>query len=250
MTDTTLPPSGLLPSDLFVAAAFAIGGALALQQLVVLVAKPWYPPPKEGTLGFFHVLAGAGFQLGLLAGLAHAWFWHLRPIRRPAGSPVTAPHPPLSVRRILRGSFITFAVSLSLIAPASYLWQNLLAALGIPPEPQNMVTLFSQTGDFPSLLFMIVLAAVVAPVTEELIFRVGLYRWLRTRISPPLALIAPAILFASIHDNPLSVLPPLTVLAVVLSLGYARYGHPAVPILAHALFNLNTLALILAGFPA
>ena len=57
-----------------------------------------------------------------------------------------------------------------------------------------------------------------------------------------------AAIFAVIHGN-LAVLMPLVVLAVVLALGYEHYGHPAVPILAHALFNLNTIALLLAGFP-
>ena len=37
--------------------------------------------------------------------------------------------------------------------------------------------------------------------------------------------------------------------AICLALAYERVGHPLVPIVAHALFNLNTLILLLAGLP-
>lgn len=247
-----LTPSKLRASEIFLGAAFAFGGAMILQQVVAVTAGPWFPPPEDGSLGFFHVLAGGGFQLGLLAGLAHAWFWHLRPSRRARQIPPvepSPPHAPASLGLILRGGFLTFIIALAVVGPTSLLWQQLLETLGIEAKPQDMITLFSQTGDTFSLLGMIVLAVVVAPLTEEISFRVGLFRWLRTRTLRGVALFAPAIVFAAIHGN-LAVLVPLAVLAVILALGYEHYGHPAVPILAHALFNLNTIALLLAGFPA
>lgn len=36
-------------------------------------------------------------------------------------------------------------------------------------------------------------------------------------------------------------------LAVIFSLAYERTGHIGTPIVAHALFNLNTVLLILSG---
>ena len=122
-------------------------------------------------------------------------------------------------------------------------------AMGANAPPQDLISLFDRSGDGLSLSIMIALAVLVAPLTEELLFRVGLFRWLRTRAPRSVALFVPAIAFAMVHGN-LAVLVPLVVLAVVLALGYEHYGHPAVPILAHALFNLNTIALLLAGFPA
>lgn len=252
LAPTPLTPSALRASELFLGAAFAFGGAFILQQIVSVAAARCFPPPSDGSLGFFHVLAGGGFQLGLLAGLAHAWFWHLRPERRarilPPVEP-SPPHAPASLGRVLRGGFITFLVALAVVGPISLLWQTLLDRLGFDTKPQDMITLFSQTGDTVSLAFMIVLAVVIAPLTEELAFRVGLFRWLRTRTFRGVALFGPALVFAAIHGN-LAVLLPLAVLAVVLALGYEHFGHPAVPIIAHALFNLNTIALILAGLPA
>ena len=252
LADSPLTPSALRASELFLAAAFGFGGAFIVQQIVAVAAGHFFPAPSDGTLGFFHVLVGGGFQLGLLAGLAHAWFWHLRPERRariiPPVEP-SPPHAPATPGIVLRGGFITFLIALTVVGPTSLLWQGLLDRMGIDTKPQDMITLFSQTGDTVSLVCMIVLAVLVAPLTEEIAFRVGLFRWLRTRTFRGVALFGPAIVFAAVHGN-LAVLLPLAVLAVILALGYEHYGHPAVPIIAHALFNLNTIALLLAGLPA
>jgi len=39
----------------------------------------------------------------------------------------------------------------------------------------------------------------------------------------------------------------MSLLAIVLSFAYERTGRIAVPIIAHALFNLNTMLLLWAG---
>lgn len=252
LAQSPLPPSRLAGGELFLAAAFAFGGAMLLQLAAAHVGKRWFPAPADGGFGLYHVVAGAAFQLGLLAGLGHAWFWHLRPARRPrAAAPATpdAEAGRVPAGRVLRGGFVTFLAALFVVGPVSAGWQALLDRLGIEAPPQDLITLFTRAGDLASLAVMILLAVIVAPVTEEWVFRIGLFRWLRTRAPRGVALLLPAFLFAAIHGN-VAVLMPLVALAVVLALGYEHYGHPGVPILAHALFNLNTVALLLAGFPA
>jgi hypothetical protein len=99
----------------------------------------------------------------------------------------------------------------------------------------------------PSLLALIaVLAVVLAPVAEELVFRAGLFRYLRTRVPRAVALAAPALLFAALHAN-LVAFAPLAVFGVLLALAYEQSGRLIVPVIAHALFNLHTLALVLSG---
>ena len=66
------------------------------------------------------------------------------------------------------------------------------------------------------------------------------------------ALLIPALLFASLHVNwvtleGLASFAPLAVLAIMFSLAYERTGHIGTPMVAHALFNLNTVILIFAG---
>lgn len=249
LAPSPLTPSNYRASELFLVAAYAFGGAVVVQQIVALATVRHSPAPADGSLGFFHVLAGAGFQLGLLAGLGHAWFWHLRPRRRPSHLPPTPPHAAVPPTRVLRGGFITFLVALFLVGPAAVYWQRLLEWFHVDAPPQDLIRLFGRAGDTPSLLVLVVLAVAVAPLTEEIAFRVGIFRWLRGRAPRGVALLAPALLFAGIHGY-LSVLGPLVVLALILALSYEHYGHPGVPILAHAFFNLNTIVLVLAGFPA
>jgi len=244
-----LTPSSFLVHELLIAVAFAFGGAVVFQFAAATLGRSYLPPHDPAQPGAFYIVAGAAFQLGLLAGLGHVWFWHLRPARRPAPLIPTPPHASLPLSRILRGGFFTFIAALVAVCPTAILWQSILDWCGIDAPPQDLVRLFGETGDLASLAVLVTLAVVIAPLTEELAFRVGLFRWLRGRVPRVLALVLPALVFAAIHGY-LSIFGPLVVLAVVLGLGYEHYGHPAVPILAHALFNLNTVALLLAGLPA
>ena len=61
-----------------------------------------------------------------------------------------------------------------------------------------------------------------------------------------MAFVVSAGLFALLHGNWVSSLP-LFILGLVFAAGYERTGRMAVPMLAHALFNLNTLLLVLGG---
>jgi hypothetical protein len=99
---------------------------------------------------------------------------------------------------------------------------------------------------------MIVLALVTAPISEELVFRAGLFRYFRTRMPRSIALIAPALMFAVLHVNwetleGLASVGPLVMLATIFSLAYERTGRIGTSMVAHALFNLNTIMLIFTG---
>ncbi len=237
------------PGELFLAAACVMCGALTGQQVALVALAPWFPAePSEGP-GFVQVAAGAGLQFGLLGGLAIARM--LLRTGRPAPVEESPPMPQVAeggAACVLRGGFITFAVALAVVFPVSILWQGALRALGVDAPPQDLIRLFRDAGDMPSLTLLLGLAVLVAPVTEELLFRAGIFRWLRTRVPRGVALILPAFLFALIHGY-LAVLMPLLALALVLALAYEHSGRVGVPMLAHGLFNLNTIALVLAGFP-
>jgi len=131
-------------------------------------------------------------------------------------------------------------------------WEIVLNLSGLPVERQDLIGIFADADSPWMLIAMVTLAVVVAPVTEELVFRAGLFRYLRTRIPRVIALLAPALFFAALHVNwdtlrGLSSLAPLVMLAVLFSLAYERTGKIGTAMVAHALFNLNTVALILSG---
>lgn len=187
------------------------------------------------------VVTGAGAQLGMLAGACIYW---ARPDHgRPTSTGPTS---------VLISGAVTFLVSLPFLLLSANLWELLLKQFKLPTERQSLVGMFANA-DSPVLLgIMIVLAVVIAPLTEELVFRAGLFRFLRGRVPRWIALAGPGVIFASLHVNwvtleGLTSLVPLVVLAVMFSLAYERTGNIGTPIVAHALFNLNTVLLIFSG---
>ena len=76
--------------------------------------------------------------------------------------------------------------------------------------------------------------------------RNGRFTYVRTRLPRWVALLLPAVLFAALH-NDLGTFVPLVALAVVFSFAYERTGRIGTTIVAHALFNLNSALLVLAG---
>lgn len=127
-------------------------------------------------------------------------------------------------------------------------WEFLLSflselGLASPPEPQEMVAILSEAGIGWTTISLAVLAVFIAPVSEELMFRAGLYRFLKGRLSARFALIVSSLLFALMHFNTLSFLP-LLLIGMLLCRAYERSGNILVPIGFHALFNANNIALL------
>jgi len=216
----------------------------------------------EGDRTAATLILGGAFHGGMLAGVA---FFRLALRREEKGNddytghgPTDGEHSALKVasRRQcpcpkkgsapLASGLATFLIALPLVGATALAWQGLLRLFGIEIQEQDIVGLFVETDSSLMLAGMALLAIVVAPVTEELIFRAGLFRYLRTRAPRWLALALPALLFAALHAN-LASFAPLAVLGLVFALAYERSGTIAVPILAHALFNLNTIAMLLGG---
>ncbi len=88
-------------------------------------------------------------------------------------------------------------------------------------------------------------AVLLAPVTEEMLFRGILYPAIKQAGHPRLALWGTSLLFAAVHMN-LVTFVPLAVLALVLTALYERTDNLLAPITAHVLFNaLNFVMLLL-----
>jgi membrane protease YdiL (CAAX protease family) len=88
------------------------------------------------------------------------------------------------------------------------------------------------------------IAIVVAPVVEELLFRGILYPVLKQTGRPRLALWVSSALFALVHFNMESFVP-LLVFALVLVYLYETFQNLLAPIVAHSLFNAaNFLMLV------
>jgi membrane protease YdiL (CAAX protease family) len=179
------------------------------------------------------VFVNAGFQGGMLAGMAA---YYLLVNRR-------APRPVFGFGSALLSGGTTFLVSLPLIVVVGLVWVGLLKLCGLPVDPQDAVSIFKNAKSPGLIAAMIVLAAAIAPLTEELVFRAGIFRYARNRLPRWAALLAPACCFAALHNH-LPSFAPLVALGVVFSLAYERTGWIGTPIIAHALFNSYSIVRI------
>jgi membrane protease YdiL (CAAX protease family) len=142
----------------------------------------------------------------------------------------------------------TFLAILPVLTLTSFGWTALLRAVGLPDEHQDLIDIFAETQSPLLVSGLAALAVVLAPLSEELLFRAGIFRFARDHAPRAAALLLSSILFASLHGNLASFLP-LTLLGLGLALAYERAGSLVAPVVLHALFNLNTTVIILSGLP-
>lgn len=103
------------------------------------------------------------------------------------------------------------------------------------PVPGFLLEFF--TGIHESPLWMsILLLVIVAPVTEELLFRGVILRGLAMRVGSGVAVLVSALLFALVHLNPWQFLTAFP-LGLLLGWWYLRTGSLTPCILGHALLN-------------
>lgn len=132
----------------------------------------------------------------------------------------------------------------------SSLLATLLVAAAIPFLPENLqglfrenqmlVNAFEQSDNIFVTGLCVPAIAIFTPIIEEIIFRAGLYRFFKSNMPAVPAAILSSVIFALMHDAPISYLP-LTVLGCVFCWAYEKTGRIAAPICIHALFNANTL---------
>lgn len=164
---------------------------------------------------------------------------------------VLSPRPRSAGKAAFLG-LITFLAAYPLIVLVNLIWTfftSLLRSLGleIPMDPQPVVGLLLERDEFWIWPMVFVLAVIIAPVVEELVFRAGIFRFLQGRFSMTAAVLISSVLFGLVHGHFMS-LPGLTMVGVALAIAYHRTGDIRVPIIFHALFNFNSL-LLLRLFP-
>ncbi len=121
----------------------------------------------------------------------------------------------------------------------------------LPPVQQELQQLARDPGTAPLLLIG---AAVAAPLAEELFFRGMLYPALRNRLPPWPAIGLSALAFAGTHfqdslDGYLLVVLFIFPLGMMLAWLYERRGTIVVPMLAHAVYNLVQVMLLIGAVP-
>jgi membrane protease YdiL (CAAX protease family) len=113
-----------------------------------------------------------------------------------------------------------------------------------PPEKQNplLIVLHETTNEW-TVVQAVFVAAVAAPLAEELLFRVAFQGNLEARLPAAWAIAIPALIFPAVHGiyDALPLLP----LALTLGLLYHRRRSYVAVVTAHGMFNSLFLALTL-----
>lgn len=244
-----LDPKPITVEGFALGLALTVSGAWLLPYVVTHYPEGWLDfATQDGPR--WEVAQAAAFQLGLLGGLLlTALCLRVFPsMGQPLPAVADAAVAPLSrpTRHPLLAGATAFLIAIPVINGIGLVWRTILITFGFPSNEQAMVSLFRDSDDLGRWFFMVILAAVLAPLAEELIFRAGLFRFLRTRLPRGLALALPALVFAVLHGNVLAIVP-LFALGLFLALVYEQTGRISVPIIAHALFNFHTILLVMAG---
>ncbi len=199
---------------------------------------------KLNVSGFRHaddfgnlVLGTLAFQ-GAACGLIFS-FWQRHQIGWREGFGFSGPQ----LKRALRLGLLIFLVTLPAVWALQAACVFALTELGFPPDDQAAVQLIENARSWWMRAYFAGFAVVLAPVTEEFMFRGLLYPFIKQLGWPRLALLGVSFLFALIHFDVATFLP-LLLLALALTWLYEKTDNLLAPIAVHALFNASNLAML------
>jgi membrane protease YdiL (CAAX protease family) len=193
------------------------------------------------------VVNGLGFHGCALLGWPIFALLRRRLYRDYQAEPPSAARPPyLPPVRLFQAGIGTLLIALPIVTLVSLGWTAVLRVGGLSDEPQDLIAIFGGARSPLVIGAMLSVACVVAPLNEELLFRGAIYRFCRQKIGRSAALLVSAGLFGASHVNLASFLP-LAALGAVFALAYEATGDIRVPVIAHGLFNLNTIVVVLCG---
>lgn len=138
-----------------------------------------------------------------------------------------------------------YLVIMGLLLPVSWVLDRLAAKFHWDTTPQLAVELLLQSGNPWKIGWLLFLAIVLAPASEEILFRGFLYPWLKGRMAPAVAWILTAAIFAGIHFHAMT-FPQLFLLGLVLAAAYEMTGSLTLCVGIHMCFNLMSAGLLLA----
>lgn len=189
----------------------------------------------EETLDFGHVVSGAAVYVSIVIFLI--------------GLLVYRNIPPAGVFGIGGEKFFPVLGRSLLALGAAYPVLMLVQAMvygvsGGELNPQEVVQFLQNTESPRDRWAVMVMAIVVAPVAEEVIFRGYLYPIGKRYAGPFFAMVLTSLLFAALHGHAAS-LPALFTLAMCLGLAYEKTGTLLVPMIMHAVFNAVSVATIM-----
>lgn len=186
--------------------------------LVSVVTGGWSDAYTEGGLTLIYLAFGiAGWQFALRRRGAT---WQDAGFRKPSRRAVIA--------------IVPAYVGLVLVEGAVALASEGL--FGSSPGLETQLQIPADSISLAEKLVLLLGAVVAAPLVEEFLFRGLLYRYMRSRVRVPLAVVLTSLVFAVLHGF-LGLIPILVVFGVMMALLVERYKTLVPSIVLHALNN-------------
>ncbi len=137
---------------------------------------------------------------------------------------------------LFRGFYIymLFLPGLFLITMLSFTFFKIL---GFNPIPQQVMYLYFETDSFYLLSLLFFLSCIVAPFTEEIVFRGVVYPALKKKFPVPASMLLSSAIFALMH-NEIFVLPGLFAFGILLTYLFEKHQNLWLPISVHFFNNL------------
>ena len=147
------------------------------------------------------------------------------------------------------GTVLLRILSLMPLGLVHAIWLLFLHYAGLGVEEQDVVSLMRKKfkeGDPGYIAAAVLLAVVLAPVVEEMVFRGLLFGWLRERCGAAAGAVLSSIAFALVHAS-LTAVVALFLVALLLCAIHVRTRSLYPCMLYHSLLNAQTLLLIAFG---
>lgn len=197
-------------------------------------------------------LANYGAQLLLVAGI---WWALAGAVGRGAGA-IEGAAAPMGRARSAAAGALAMAVGWPIVqaggAVASTVQQS-LSGVAAPDTAHRTLEAMGQSGEVAWIAATALVAVVLAPLAEEILYRGALQQALHGLGMPRiLSLFSASAVFAAAHLGSLvggseaGALTMLLILGMVFGWAYERTGSMWAPFTAHALFNAANLAIFLA----
>jgi len=123
------------------------------------------------------------------------------------------------------------------------------ALMGQPLRNPQIEILAPVAGTWQAMIGLLLVAGVVFPFVEEILFRGLLHDWLRRRFGAAVASVGSAAIFAGAHGIPI-LLPALFIVGMMLAWTRERSGSLWPPIILHGSFNSIMVLLLFAVLAA
>ena len=227
-------------ADMLLVLVFSLVGAV----LVVLGIRLLAPVLGVGDMAGLvrdHPVVVSGVSGILIYGLILAGIYLIIVRRRGAGWSGVGFHRPPLLPLVLApviavGQLIAIAIT-NLV---------LLSLIGEFENPQAAALTGGEGFTWSNFVLMLLLAGLVAPVVEEVLFRGIFYGWLRARLPLVAAIVVSAAIFAGAHVIPI-LLPALFVAGLILAVTYEWSGSLWTTIVIHAIQNSVAVVVIFAA---